>query len=541
MTEIDYKKERENDISAIKNSLHPKKVIVGGPGTGKSYLFNELIEKKRAEGKTNFLAITFIGKLGDQLADDLCGLAKTTTMHGFVRSFVLEKFKGWSYYPRIYALIADDLRAEGVESFEIGDENYFKKTQHYKAVGDDDVVYYAVKICKEDENKIPIFDLVLVDEYQDFNAIESEFVDLLAKKNEIVIMGDDDQALYGFKGSSPAFIREKYDSNNTHWESWVLRFCSRCTEVIIKYFHALVEKSGLNNDTESDVAKKRIKKEFVCFVPDKQKDSRDNSKLRLIKNCPVGMIAYKIRNELEKLIESQKIKDILVIGEGQSCEALLKTIAQQLKNYGFRYVDYKENRNLLNLKQTTIDAYKFLTKDNASVLGWRILGNPTDEQEKTQHLKNAKILKEIVGGTPSKLEKIKDDDISALENALENWGTITDRNIQSEKVRRDVLIQEMKRGNFYLPRPLCNLDITVCNILNSKGLGADIIFLIGFDQGKFPSKKEATESEIYQMLVAATRTKKRIYMINTINKKVSGFADCLASEDWEIETINNKT
>jgi superfamily I DNA/RNA helicase len=77
----------------------------------------------------------------------------------------------------------------------------------------------------------------------------------------------------------------------------------------------------------------------------------------------------------------------------------------------------------------------------------------------------------------------------------------------------------------------------VCNILNSKGLGADIIFVIGFDQGKFPSKKDATESEIYQMLVAVTRAKKRIYLINTINSKVSGFADCIELKDLSIEEI----
>jgi superfamily I DNA/RNA helicase len=103
-----------------------------------------------------------------------------------------------------------------------------------------------------------------------------------------------------------------------------------------------------------------------------------------------------------------------------------------------------------------------------------------------------------------------------------------------------VLIRELKRANLYLPRPLCNLDITVCNILNSKGLGADVVFLIGFDQGKFPSKNDPTDSEIYQMLVAITRAKKRIYLINTIDKKVSKFIDCLDSNDLDVEEIKIK-
>lgn len=107
---MDYKKEREGDTVAIKKSPHPRKVVVAGPGTGKSYLFSEIIRQKRLEGKTNFLAITFVGKLGDELADDLCGLATTKTMHSFARSLVFQHCKSWNYYPGIRKIIAEDLK-----------------------------------------------------------------------------------------------------------------------------------------------------------------------------------------------------------------------------------------------------------------------------------------------------------------------------------------------------------------------------------------------------------------------------------------------
>ncbi|MFH1956114.1 MAG: 3'-5' exonuclease [Patescibacteria group bacterium] len=317
---------------------------------------------------------------------------------------------------------------------------------------------------------------------------------------------------------------------NTEYESYTLRFCSRCTEVIIKNFHNLVAKFNLN-----DPIKKRIQKEYICYIPDKADDSKLNQKIHFIKNCPVGMIAYKISDELKKLIESQKIKEVLVIGEGRSCEALLKTISRQLKNYGFKNVDYRGNPGILPINQNVVDAYKFLAKDNMSVLGWRILGDPQDDTEKKQHLENAKLLTELISGTPSKLEKIKPVKIIPVEIAIEDWGIITN---QDEAVRKELLIRELKQTNlYYLPRPLSNLDITVCNILNSKGLGADIVFLIGFDQGKFPSKKEPTESEIYQMLVATTRTKKRLYLINTINSRVSNFFNYLDVTDLAVEEV----
>ena len=555
MSTIDHKTERANDVNSIKDSTHPRKVVVAGPGTGKSFLFSELIKKKLSEGKNNFLAITFIGKLSDALADDLCGLAKTQTLHSFARSFVLDHCKGWTYYPRLHELIAEDLKAEGIESFKIGDENYEKKTKHYKAVGDADVVHYATRICKKDEKKIPTFDLIVVDEYQDFNGMESEFVDLLAQKNEIVIVGDDDQALYGFKGSSPSFIRAKYNSDNADWKSFTLRFCSRCPQVIINYFHALVAHFNLNNHNEKDVTKRRINKEYICYLTGKSdgkdEDSKANPKIHLITNCPVGMIAYKVKEKLYEIIENQKIKDVLVIGEGRTCEALLKMIAQQLKNYGFKNVDYKGDARIIPVHQNVVDAYKFIAHDDASLVGWRILGNPVDNAEKTRHLENAKTMREIVEATPSKLEKIKFADILLLEEMLEDWGTqdgeagtdnsdeskAVKRRKQNEDIRKEILIREVKRSNLYLPRPLCNFDMTVCNILNSKGLGADVVFVIGFDQGKFPSKTDATESEIYQMLVAVTRSKKRIYLINTINSNISGFADSLDTKDLIVEEI----
>lgn len=93
----------------------------------------------------------------------------------------------------------------------------------------------------------------------------------------------------------------------------------------------------------------------------------------------------------------------------------------------------------------------------------------------------------------------------------------------------------------HLARPLCNLDITVCNILNSKGLGADVVFLIGFDQGRFPTKEDASEAEIYQMLVAVTRAKKRLYLINTVGRAISIFTHHIEASDLDVEEIKPRS
>lgn len=548
---IDYKAERDSDVEKIKNSSNTKKVIVAGPGTGKSFLFEQVIKKMRLEGKKRFLAITFVGKLGDYLSDDLAGLAETMTLHGFARQFMLRQCPtDWKYYPKMKSLIKEDLETKGIVDFQIGDENYKKRTGFYKAVGEDDVIYYAVQICKKDNNKIPKYDLILVDEFQDFNEIESEFIDLLAQKNEIMIVGDDDQALYGFKGSSPKYIRDKYDPKNTDFESHTLRFCSRCTEVIINSFHNIVNNFKLNTEGSG-----RIKKEYKLYIPDKKIDSELNPKIVVLRGVKSGSIPYKIKNELDKLLGQQKIKSVLIIGEGQSCQTLLSNIANKLRWFGFNNVDY--NRDIdkpFSIRQEIIDSYKFLSFNTTDPLAWRLLIatllkenewkeivsnnfdnsdsfiNSIPEKIKREQLLNSNILNKILNKPSSSINAIAESTFDKFKDLI----------VLEKRSDRKLLVNQLVSENKTLARPLVNLDITVCTILGSKGLGADVVFLVGFDQGKLPSKESIKESEIYQMLVALTRAKKRIFFVNTQGCSMSKFIDSIDNTNIEEFDFNNE-
>jgi DNA helicase-2/ATP-dependent DNA helicase PcrA len=47
---------------------------------------------------------------------------------------------------------------------------------------------------------------VIVDEFQDINKLDFEFIKLIAQGAVLVVVGDDDQAIYGFRGCSPEYI-----------------------------------------------------------------------------------------------------------------------------------------------------------------------------------------------------------------------------------------------------------------------------------------------------------------------------------------------
>lgn len=53
------------------------------------------------------------------------------------------------------------------------------------------------------------FSYILVDEFQDINATQYSVIKLLAgERKNLFVVGDDDQAIYGFRGSDPAIMRQ---------------------------------------------------------------------------------------------------------------------------------------------------------------------------------------------------------------------------------------------------------------------------------------------------------------------------------------------
>ena len=53
-----------------------------------------------------------------------------------------------------------------------------------------------------------MFDAVLVDEYQDVNAVQADIVRLLRPDGAgLTCVGDDAQAIYGFRGADPGHLR----------------------------------------------------------------------------------------------------------------------------------------------------------------------------------------------------------------------------------------------------------------------------------------------------------------------------------------------
>ena len=277
--------ERKKHVDGILSSASPKKVVVAGPGTGKTFLFKEVLK-----GKTNTLTLTFVRTLVEDLSLELYDLSDVRTLHSYARNLLtrLWEKKEVNIFADLSDLIEEDAKlligteVDFTKIFHTRDDGN-KNIEFYKArkeyyddsYGYSDIIYAAVKYLEVHRDKIPTYEQIVVDEFQDFNPLEVSLVELLAEKSPILIAGDDDQALYDFKHASPEHIRHKHGGKSPDYEPFNLPFCSRCPRVIVEAANDIVESA-----TQAGRLKGRIEKPYVYFE-DAQKDliSQNNPKI----------------------------------------------------------------------------------------------------------------------------------------------------------------------------------------------------------------------------------------------------------------------
>ena len=367
--------ERANCVNAILESTADKKVVVAGPGTGKTFLF-----KKILSGKNRTLTLSFVNSLVDDLSLELYGISEVRTLHSFGRSELSKILKNKiNIYSKLSTIIRQDFKilTDTDINFDAlfnerndDDTNlnfYETRRQYYNYYGFTDVIYAAVKAFEADTNNVPSYEQVLIDEFQDFNKLEVSMIDLLANKSPILLAGDDDQALYEFlKNASAYHIRLRYGDKMPDYETFNLPFCSRSPEVIVEATNDII-KATLKNG----ILKDRINKPYIYF-PNKDKD-------KISSQFPSISHTHKYARQVPWFIEkcigetAEVIKnkfDVLIITSNNN---QVRAIAKALTEKGFRNLDFPQKRK--DREVNFLDAFDLLIKNKEDNLGWRIIAS----------------------------------------------------------------------------------------------------------------------------------------------------------------------
>lgn len=270
---------REKALEELLTSTAPLKLVVAGPGTGKTFAFGRLPDHTEGPG----LAITFLLSLVRDLDAALGDRADVYSFHGFARR-LLHQIDGTGVsravdlYPPLVDLLSEDLRIlDGaiVKPFDLsslfrrmldGDVRLTRAVacgEYYDAVSYDDAVYRVLRAIEDDPTRVPIYSQMVVDEYQDFCDLEVAFIRMLATRIPTLIAGDDDQALYAFRDASSDAIRSLATDNAC--VRFELPYCTRCTEVIVAATHRVVACAMAAGLLEG-----RIEKQYECYMPEKR-------------------------------------------------------------------------------------------------------------------------------------------------------------------------------------------------------------------------------------------------------------------------------
>ncbi len=316
-------------IDAILRSGSRKCLVVAGPGTGKTYLFRQILETN-PEDRPRRLILTFINNLANELNRELGHLSLVYTFHAHAHLLLRrhQELRGnlkadFRYFPKLVHLIKKDWETtrEGqapqfvalMRNLEDGAslEFYVERGDYYQAVSYDDSVFRLYKGASGTSASIPQYDLVLVDEYQDFNRLEVALIELYAAHNRVLIVGDDDQTLYSqLRGSDPRYIRELYGRGD--YETFSLPYCMRCTEAIVGAVDDVVQGARAAGSLQE-----RIEKPYLYCAPAKQADSLAYPRVRLVETTVqrLGKGNYFGRYVAEK-IEEIPVGEIQESGEG---------------------------------------------------------------------------------------------------------------------------------------------------------------------------------------------------------------------------------
>ena len=273
-------------------------VIQAGPGTGKTRTLTakiaHLVSKKDVD-PGSILALTFTNKAARQLEqriDKYVPKTKTSVLAATFHSFCLKLLKD---YKGFNASIADDpIRLSLVREamggnakrgavikkdqmiclckqnllspdddlkkvITVEDRDNFKEIyQAYQALCNEqnmadfeDLILMTVKMLTNEEEILSrvqkTYQYIFIDEYQDLNFGQYELAKLICEGNHIVVIGDPDQSIYGFRGSDNKYFK-RFALDFPGSEKIILTKNYRSTQTILDASFQMISKSLENEE-----------------------------------------------------------------------------------------------------------------------------------------------------------------------------------------------------------------------------------------------------------------------------------------------------
>lgn len=572
---------------------------------------------------TNKAAASMTNRLKKMIGDE--ATCFTGTFHGFCNKILKEEIYRLSY-PKEFTIldkkdqialikeVADELQlslkdftakdyleeiekrklSESYVIYMLGSDTSLLQSRIQAAATQQDMVFYQYLMKQRDNYVLDFSDMIeftlyilntypdalekwqdncmylLCDEYQDVNEGQEALLSLLSGKYQnLTVVGDDDQCIYGWRGSEIDYIVD-FDKRYPGARDFYISENFRSTPEIIKVANSLIQvnqhrlaKQMFTNNPSGELPvyyNARTEQEEAEWIADtiamavRERTSYSNhvvlirasSQSRALEEAFVQKkIPYKMLNGAE-FYNAEEIKTVMSYlrmvyamndldfvysiqrprrGYGkQSLERLKRYAAEQqlslIEALGEQIRSGKENRTSIieyyeNMKKLHESYEEYSSKDLVKMvldLGYR--------KELEEHIDQRRLdnVSELIH-TITALEEENQDAIP-LQDLLAHFAMFSGQDDDTEK---DV--------------------VRIMTIHTAKGLEFDTVFVNGLVEGQFPSRRLNNQDEMEEerrlLYVAITRAKRKLYL-SGYQMKVAGYGARQSSflSDIDVALLN---
>lgn len=466
----------------------------------------------------------------------------------FSKRWQVNKFLAIVRAYKKYIGLLDDIRSYDFNHLIVKTNEYLNNPKEYAfedlmTVDKNQTAFKAINYLKENRNRIR-FKNILVDEFQDTDAVQMSIFKLLIEGSEsVTFVGDPDQSIYAFRGSNNKFLYELLDEGDFKRIDLLVNY--RTPENIIKFNEYFIKSHGRQIDKGDIIANKKQSGDFY-YLDNKDSGEEATKIISIIKHLKssgkiskysdVGLLFRSKKSMgifIKKLSNAgidfhvQGVQDFEEYAEVNSILLLLWYLTNsmdkifELKDFLNRSLD----KSMFNLDKSTklaIKKYKGTPNEFSRLSHDELIDIGIENEHDLEFFENLNKLKleihfkdyevldiyyklfEITGYIENKFKDISEDELEENVELL-NLGFLSQKiNDFMETYDRfdlDSLFDVLKEyyTDYSSPKNVLNDDecVQLLTIHKAKGLEFPVVFLCSLREGSFPFKKRIFDSEKY--------------------------------------------
>lgn len=444
-------------------------------------------------------------------------------------------------------------------------KRYQAKLKKCNAMDFDDLIMQTVLLLEQNEDVLKYyqhkFKYIMVDEYQDTSHCQYRLISNLARVHKnICVVGDDDQSIYKFRGADISNILN-FEHEFKNAKVIKLEQNYRSTQCILDAANAVIKNNvgrkdkalwtsqGAGDKIEVYSASNEHDEAYfiankIIFLKEQGYEYKDiailfrmNAQSRVLEEVMLNKaVPYRLLSGL-KFYDRKEIKDLIaylrLISNHADDISLLRVINEPKRGIGKTTMDKvaqiaaTTNQSMYQVLQDIIQ-YPELRRASDKVIGFtKLIGTLTD-------LKGEMTVSELTSCIIDKTgyqKMLEAENTVEARTRIENIKEFMTVVLEFEKNVENGSLEEFLEG-IALVSDIDNYDedqdaVVMMTLHSAKGLEFPVVFLVGMEEGVFPSMRSVTEpGEIEEerrlCYVGVTRAKERLFLTGASSRTIFG-------------------